>query len=122
METTGAKARAVFDRVLAYLTPYASRCSEAAVARFRKQPQVASAVIVVILGLLAIVTGFPTKAGSTTLAGALFGAGAAFIGAWVAETNRTAAEKVAEVRRMEAARAYFTPELARNIGRLVWVL
>jgi len=84
------------------------------------------AVIVFALGYCAIRTNFPTQLGSTTLAGALFGSGAAFIGAWVAEINRTATKKIAEERRMAAARVYFTPELARivaqqisSLGRLV---
>lgn len=89
---------------------------------FNKQPQLTSAAAVFLLGLLAILTGLPTRLGSTTLAGALFGAGASFIGAWVAERNRTASERTAETRRMESARNYFAPELARIIGQQVWVL
>jgi hypothetical protein len=89
---------------------------------FNRQPQLASAGAVFLLGLLAIFTGLPTHLGSTTLAGALFGAGASFIGAWVAERNRVTAKKNAEARRMQAARVYFTPELARIIGQQVWAL
>lgn len=81
-----------------------------------------SAVIAFVLGLLAILVRFPTQQGSTTFAGALFGAGAAFIGAWVAEKNRSTAEKAAEARRIEAARIYFTPELARIVAQQIWVL
>lgn len=84
------------------------------------------AAIVFAVGFVAILTNFPTLQGSTTLAGALFGSGAAFIGAWVAEKTRTAAEKIAEERRMATARIYFAPELARivaqqihSLGRLI---
>jgi hypothetical protein len=40
----------------------------------------------------------------------------------VVEKNRTAAEKIAEERRMEAARVYFTPELARIVAQQIRVL
>ena len=71
---------------------------------------------------MAILTNFPTQQGCTTLAGALFGSGAAFIGAWVAEKNRTNADKIADERRMAAARIYFTPELARIVAQQIYVL
>jgi len=80
------------------------------------------AVIVFILGFLAILANYPTLEGSATLAGALFGSGAAFIGAWVTERNRAVTEKIAEERRMTAARAYFAPELARIIAQQIHIL
>jgi hypothetical protein len=122
MESISPRVRAYYDRALSYLKPYAASSRELAAARFNKQPHLSSAVIAFALGLLAILIGFPTRQGSTTFAGALFGAGAAFIGAWVAEKNRGTAEKAAEVRRMEAARVYFTPELARIVAQQIWVL
>ena len=112
----------IWTKARVYLAPYAAQGRTAAIGWFERQPQLASAAAVFLLGLLAIFTGLPTRLGSTTLAGALFGAGASFIGAWVAERNRTTAEKNAEARRMEAARIYFRPELARIIGQQVWVL
>jgi hypothetical protein len=40
----------------------------------------------------------------------------------VTEKNRTASEKIAEERRMEAARVYFTAEFARIVARQIHVL
>lgn len=80
------------------------------------------AIIVFALGFLAIRTSYPTLEGSATLAGALFGSGAAFIGAWVTEKNRDASERIAEERRMTAARNYFAPELGRIIAQQIHVL
>lgn len=89
---------------------------------FNKHPNLSLTVIVFACGFLAILTHFPTTEGSATLAGALFGAGAALIGAWVAERSRATAEKIAEERRLEAARIYFAPELARIIAQQIHVL
>ena len=122
METITTRARAKCDLALTFLKPYALRCRDVVAAQFKKQPHLLSAVLVVVLGFLAIVFQFPTKEGSASLAGALFGAGAAFIGAWVTENNRAAAEKIAEERQMEAARVYFTPELARIVAHQIHVL
>ena len=122
METIKTRARAKYDLALTHLKPYALRCRELAAARFNIQPHLSLAAIVFASGFLAILIHFPTQQGSTTLAGALFGAGAAFIGAWVTEKNRTASEKIAEERRMEAARVYFTPELARIVAHQIHVL
>jgi hypothetical protein len=72
--------------------------------------------------MVAIWTKFPTHDGSTTLAGALFGSGAAFIGAWVADRNRVVSEVTDRALRMEAARLFFVPELARIIVHLIWVI
>ena len=94
METIKTRARAKYDLALTHLKPYALRCRELAAARFNIQPHLSLAAIVFASGFLAILIYFPTQQGSTTLAGALFGAGAAFIGAWVTEKNRTASEKI----------------------------
>jgi hypothetical protein len=80
------------------------------------------AVVVVLLGLAIVLLGIPTAEGSRTIAGALFGSGAAFIGAWVAEKNKVTSEKASEERRMRLARAYFTPELARILAQQVSIL
>ena len=84
--------------------------------------QIFLAAVVFVSGMVAIWTKFPTHDGSTTLAGALFGSGAAFIGAWVADRNRAASEVNDQARRMEMARLFFTPELARIIANLIWVI
>lgn len=122
MENAPTRVKDYYYRALSHLKPYAASGRDLAAARFNKQPHLSSAVIAFALGLIAILIGFPTRPGSTTFAGALFGAGAAFIGAWVAEKNRSTAEKAAEARRVEAARVYFTPELARVVAQQIWVL
>jgi hypothetical protein len=47
---------------------------------FRAKSNLAMAAVTVAIGVLAIQTRFPTKEGSATLAGALFGAAAIFVG------------------------------------------
>lgn len=101
---------------------YASRTLAAIRLRVGRQPHLLAATVVFLLGLAAILSGFPTRLSSTTLAGALFGAAASFIGAWVSERNRAIAEQRAKARQMEMARNYFSPELARAIRRHVWIL
>jgi hypothetical protein len=122
MESLAKQARAHYDLALTYLKPSALRCRKVIAAQFKKQPHLSSAALVVGLGFLAILFQLPTKDGSVSLAGALFGAGAAFIGAWVTENNRAAAEKADDERRKEAARLYFTPEFARIVAQQVNIM
>ena len=69
---------------------------------FQKHPNLSMAALVFIAGFVAIVIHFPTENGSTTLAGALFGSGAAFIGAWVAERKKAVEENAIEGTRYDA--------------------
>jgi hypothetical protein len=80
------------------------------------------AAITVAVGGVAILCHFPTKESAASLGGALFGAAALFIGAWVAETTKAASEKAAAARKMEVAKIYFTPELARVVAQHVYIL
>lgn len=89
---------------------------------FRSNPNLAMAAITVAVGCVAVLCHFPTKESAASLGGALFGAAALFTGAWVAETTKAAAEKAEAARRMEAARIYFTPELARVVAQHVYIL
>jgi hypothetical protein len=109
-------------RVGIFLMSLLSKCYATLRAQFKAEPQIASATAVIAFGLFVILTGLPTVQNSATLAGALFGAGASFIGAWMAETNRREKEKASDAKKMEAARAYFTPELGRVIAHQVWVI
>lgn len=95
---------------------------EGAALLVQAKPNLAMAAVTVAIGVLAILTRFPTKDGSATLAGALFGAAAIFIGAWVTESTKAAAERAALLRRQQAARAFFTPELARIAAQQVHIL
>ncbi len=56
-----------------------------------------------------------------TLAGALFGAGAALLGAWITELNnrRTASEDKSQ--KQSEARQYLAPELYRTIERALYI-
>jgi hypothetical protein len=89
---------------------------------FRSKPTLAMAAITVAVGCVAILCHFPTKESAASLGGALFGAAALFTGASVAETTRAASDREEAARRMEAARAYFTPELARVVAQHVYIL
>ncbi|MFX1716740.1 hypothetical protein [Paraburkholderia sp. A1RO-5L] len=89
---------------------------------FRGKPNLAMAAITATVGCFAILYHFPTKESAASLGGALFGAASLFTGAWVAETTRGASEKAEAARRMEAARIYFTPELARVAAQHVHIL
>lgn len=89
---------------------------------FRKHPQLSMAVVVFILGFLAILIHFPSEKGSTTLAGALFGSGAAFIGAWVAERKKTIEDTTSKDLRAREARDFFAPELGRVVARQTQIL
>jgi hypothetical protein len=95
---------------------------ESARSLFRSKPNLAMAAITVAVGCVAILVHFPTKESAASLGGALFGAAALFTGAWVAETTKAASEKAEAARRMEAARIYFTPELARVVAHHVYIL
>lgn len=89
---------------------------------FRKHPNLSMAILVFLVGFLAIVVHFPTKKGSSTLAGALFGSGAAFIGAWVAERKKATEDAATAARRQHTAIAFFTPELSRVLAVQVGIL
>jgi hypothetical protein len=81
----------------------------------QKNPQLALAAVLVCFGLVALETQI------AALAGALFGASAALLGAWITEFNnrRTAAEE--KSRRRNEARQYLAPELYRAILRALYI-
>lgn len=81
----------------------------------RKNPQLGLSAFLVSAGILALVTQI------SALAGALFGAGAAMLGAWITELNsrRTAMEE--KSRRQIEARQYLAPELHRAIVRALYI-
>jgi hypothetical protein len=86
-----------------------------AIRHIRRNPQMWLAVVLFCAGSVA------TAFRIATLAGALFGAGAALLGAWVNELNnrRSAAEE--KSRRQSEARLYLAPELCRTIDRALYV-
>jgi hypothetical protein len=57
----------------------------------------------------------------STLAGALFGAGAAMLGAWINELNNRHSAVDEKLRRERDARLYLAPELYRTIERALYI-
>jgi hypothetical protein len=86
-----------------------------ALSYIRKNPQLGLAAVLVCCGLAALAAQIPA------LAGALFGASAALLGAWITEFNnrRVAAEE--KSRRRSDARQYLAPELHRAILRVLYI-
>lgn len=82
----------------------------------QKNPHMALAATLFVAGAILI-----RNASLATIGGALFGAGASLIGAWVTELNkrRTDAEEKAE--REIDARGYLAPELRRTIVRALYI-
>jgi hypothetical protein len=56
-----------------------------------------------------------------TLAGALFGAGATLLGAWITELNNRHSTSEEKSRRQSDARQYLAPELYRTIERALYI-
>jgi hypothetical protein len=81
----------------------------------QKNPQLALAAVLVCFGLVALVTQI------AALAGALFGASAALLGAWIAEFNNQRAAAEERSRRRSEARQYLAPELHRAILRALYI-
>lgn len=82
----------------------------------QKNPHMALAAALFAVGAILI-----RDTSLATIGGALFGAGASLIGAWVTELNkrRTDAEEKAE--REIDARGYLAPELRRTIVRTLYI-
>ena len=57
----------------------------------------------------------------STLAGALFGAGAALLGAWINELNSRRVASEEKLRRQSEAQQYLSPELYRTIERALYI-
>jgi len=64
---------------------------------------------------------FATVEKISTLAGALFGAGAAMLGAWINELNNRHSAVDEKLRRERDARQYLAPELYRAIERALYI-
>ena len=65
--------------------------------------------------------GIVTTAFFATLAGSLFGAGAALLGAWITEINNRRSTSEEKLRRQSEARQYLAPELYRTIERALYI-
>jgi hypothetical protein len=88
---------------------------EGPIRHIQKNPQMWLACVLFGVGLVA------TALHISTLAGALFGSGAALLGAWITELNnrRTGAEE--KGRRQSEARQHLSPELYRTINRVLYI-
>ena len=80
-----------------------------------KNPHMGLSVLLFVIGIIALCANIPT------LSGALFGAGASLLGAWVTEMNNHRANTEDKTRREGEARRYFAPELHRIIERVLYI-
>jgi hypothetical protein len=80
-----------------------------------RNPQLWLASVLFIAGLVAISNNVPA------LAGALFGAGATMLGAWITEWNRLRTVVEEKLQRQGEARQYLAPELHRVIERVLFI-
>ena len=81
----------------------------------RKNPQMALSALLFMLGVWFLYVNIPT------LSGALFGAGASLLGAWVAEMNNRRSFAEDKARHEAEARRYLAPELNRIIERVLYI-
>lgn len=81
----------------------------------QKNPHMGLSVVLFTIGIIALCTNIPT------LAGALFGAGASLLGAWVTEMNNRRANAEDKIKRESDARRYFAPELHRIVERVLYI-
>lgn len=82
---------------------------------FLKNPQLVLSLILFIIGTFLL----NTKV--STVAGALFGAGASLLGSWVTELNLKHAKKEDSERKEIEAKNFLTPELNRIIERVLYI-
>lgn len=59
--------------------------------------------------------------GVSTLAGSLFGAGGALLGAWITELNKRRTDAEEKAKRQADAQDYLAPELIRTIERVLYI-
>ena len=86
-----------------------------AISHVQKNPQLGLAAVLFCVGLVALATQV------AALAGALFGAGAALLGAWISELNNRRVATEERSRRQSEARQYLAPELHRAILRVLYI-
>jgi hypothetical protein len=81
----------------------------------RKNPHMGLAALLFIVGIVAL----PTKL--AIISGALFGAGASLLGAWINELNSRRSKAEEKTRTEADARRYFAAELNRTIERVLYI-
>ncbi|MHA3541228.1 hypothetical protein ACX1G6_11090 [Yersinia enterocolitica] len=83
---------------------------------FQKNPHLGPAIFLFLLGTM-----FLTTKNFTAVAGALFGAGASLLGAWISDFNSQKKESLIKTKQESEARGYFIPELTRIIKRVIYI-
>lgn len=81
----------------------------------RKNPHMWLAALLFTIGILFLSSEVPT------ISGALFGAGASLLGAWVTELNSRRSNAEDKAKREFDARRYLAPELNRTIDRVLYI-
>lgn len=81
----------------------------------RKNPNMGLAASLFVIGSVSLSTGV------SIISGALFGAGASLLGAWITELNKRRADSEDKARREIEARRYLAPELNRIIERVLYI-
>jgi hypothetical protein len=81
----------------------------------RKNPHMGLATLLFAVGIVAL----PTKL--AIISGALFGAGASLLGAWINELNARRSKAEEKARNEADARRYFAAELNRTIQRVLYI-
>ncbi|MFH0785018.1 MAG: hypothetical protein V2B20_24100 [Pseudomonadota bacterium] len=81
----------------------------------RKNSHMGLAVLLFMIGIVFLFTKI------SIISGALFGAGASLLGAWVTELNNRHSNAVDKERRESDARRYLAPELNRTIERVLYI-
>ncbi|WP_345816675.1 hypothetical protein AAGS40_27245 (plasmid) [Paraburkholderia sp. PREW-6R] len=81
----------------------------------RKNPHMGLAALLFTVGIVAL----PTKL--AIISGALFGAGASLLGAWINELNARRSKAEEKARAEADARRYFATELNRTVQRVLYI-
>lgn len=81
----------------------------------QRNPHLVLSAALFLAGIFGLISGIPA------IAGALFGAGAALLGAWITLTTTQRASATEKARRESDAKRYLTPELKRVIDRLLFI-
>jgi hypothetical protein len=81
----------------------------------RNNPHMALSALLFITGICFLNSKF------SMISGALFGAGASLLGAWVTEINKRRTDTEDKKKRESEARMYLAPELKRTIDRVIFI-
>jgi hypothetical protein len=83
---------------------------------FRKNPHLGPSLFLFLLGI-----SFLTTNSFSAVSGALFGAGASLLGAWISDFNTRKKDSESKIQKEKDAVKYLTPELLRTIDRVIYI-